>query len=162
MRATVAAAVLAGLAGCAREAPPAPAAVAVAPAPSAIEAPSRGPAEFTVRTVARAPSGLDLEVPGVRCTAASGGELVTFRSPAQVAITDSGSGVRVVCAGGGRQGTALVQARQDYEAGGWRAWPSIGIGIGTGSGVDIGVGANVSPVPVPSGLVYPDVRVALR
>jgi hypothetical protein len=153
---------LAAVAACTGEAPPAPPAVAVAPAPSVLDAPARGRAEFTVRTVARAPSGLDLEVRGVECTAASGGEVVAFHSPARVAITDAGTGVRVQCAGGGRQGAALVQARQDYETGGWRAWPSIGIGIGTGGGVDLGVGANVSPVPVPAGLVYPDLRLALR
>lgn len=155
-------ALVSALAACTREAPPAPRAVPASPAPAALDAPARGPAEFSVRTVARAPSGLDLEVRGVQCTAASGGETVRFLSPARVAITDSGTGVQVVCAGGGRRGTALVQARQDYETGGWRAWPSLGVSIGTGRGLGVGAGANVSPVPVPAGLVYDDVKVALR
>ncbi len=149
-----------GLAACAAEAPPAP--PAVGPQPDVLAAPAQGLAEFTVRTVAQTRSGADVEVAGIDCTANSGRAVTRFRSPAQVAIIDDGSGVRVACAGGGRQGTALVQARQEWRTGGWRAAPSIGVGIGSGGGWGVGLGAGVSPVRAPAGIGYDDVRVVLR
>lgn len=149
-----------GLAACAAEAPQAP--PAVGPRPDVLAAPRQGLAEFTVRTVAQARSGADVEVAGVDCTASSGGAVTRFRSPAQVAIIDDGSGVRVACAGGGRQGMALVQARPEYRATGWRAAPSIGVGIGSGGGWGLGLGAGVSPVRTVAGVGYDDVRVVLR
>lgn len=149
-----------GLAACAAEAPPAP--PAVGPRPDVLAAPTQGLAEFTVRTVAQARSGADVEVAGVDCTATSGGAVTRFRSPARVTIIDDGSGVRVTCAGGGRQGTALVQARPEWRTSGWRASPSIGVGIGSGGGWGVGLGAGVSPVRTASGVAYDDVRVVLR
>jgi hypothetical protein len=160
------AALLAGLtllAGCAPQAPPAPPAT---PTAAGAAAPARGVADFTVRTAARAPSGVDLEVRGVECVATSGAATTAFRSPARVVLPDVGQGVRVACAGGGRSGEAVVEARQAFQRGGWRAAPSIGVSIGAGGGrgtrVGTGLGVNVAPVAVPAGVAYDDVRVVLR
>jgi hypothetical protein len=124
--------------------------------------PSDPQAEFGVRTFARAPSGLDLEVGGVACTASSGAAVVRFRSPARVVLPDTGEGMRVVCAGGGRAGEAFVEARQAFATGGWRAAPSLGISLGSGGRVGTGIGVGLSPVAVPAGVTYDDVRVTLR
>jgi hypothetical protein len=147
------------LGACTAEVPPAP--TAAGP-----PGPARAQADFVVRTVARSPAGLTLEVSGVDCVATSGTATTRFTSPARVSIPDAGEGVRVECAGGERRGGALVQPRQAFARGGWQASPTVGIGIGTGWGggtrVGTGLGVDVSPVAVPSGVAYDDVRILLR
>jgi hypothetical protein len=151
------------LAGCAAPAGRDLPSVIGSPVPGAAPAPlARGEADFTVRTVSRGASGREFEIGGIDCTATSGDAVAAFRSPARVILPDTGQGIRVVCAGGGRSGEAWVEARQAFARGGWRAAPSIGLSIGSGGRVGTGIGIGLAPVAVPAGVTYDDVRVALR
>lgn len=139
-----------------------PTVIGMPAAGAATAAAATGEADFTVRTVSRGASGREFEIGGIDCTATSGDAVAAFRSPARVVLPDTGQGIRVVCAGGGRSGEAWVEARQAFARGGWQAAPSIGLSIGSGGRVGTGIAIGLAPVAVPAGVTYDDVRVALR
>jgi hypothetical protein len=139
---------------------------ACAAAPQTGGLPDRAANAFTVRTFAAAPSGLDLEVRGVDCSAEAEGFRTDFRTPAAVVVPTAGPSYRPVtvrCAGGGRSGAAIAAPRAGTRSGGVSVMPSIGIGVGSGGDFGVGIGTWLAPSQVPDGtLVYDDVRVVLR
>jgi hypothetical protein len=152
--------------------------VACAPAPPVAQGalPARAETSFEVRTLAMAPSGVDLEVRGIDCVAEAEGFRLAFRSPATVAVPDLGPSsppVLVRCAGGGRSGEQTALPRPAGAARAYDVYPTIGIGVGYGSGggwgwgngtsVGVGLGTNIAPRTVGTGATrYSDVRVVLR